>query len=330
VPLRPLALGTIISASFGTLRRNALSTFGPALLIALALAVVKSIGTIALLSSVFATGSSDTAAVGEVADGVGGGALTLVGSAMLDLAGTQVILAVVSLAVAVGTVGERRRPADIWRRTARRRLAVVAWALLLAGAGVVAVGVTVGLVILFAAVGGAGTAAAVLLGIVAIPGGVVLWFWLTTKLAFVPAALVVERLRMGAAITRSWRLTRRSFWRVLGIRLLVGVMVMFAQALLSLPIQLIASLASTLLLPNGATDDQGRAALIATTLITQIVGSFVTAIAIVLTTATTALLYVDVRMRKEGLDLEIARYVEHPPGSRRGLPDPFRYPEHAA
>jgi hypothetical protein len=165
--------------------------------------------------------------------------------------------------------------------------------------------------------------------VLAIPGGLVRWFWLTTRLAFVPAALVVERLRMRAAVPRAWRLTRGGFWRVLGIRLLVSVMVGFAQGLLMLPLNLLIEFTIALLLPDGATDDAARTALIVTTLVSQIVGAFITAIGVVLTTATTGLLYVDLRMRREGLDLELARYVEHPPGSRQGLPDPFRRPEHA-
>lgn len=331
VPLRPLGLGTIISASFGVLRRNPLATFGPALLVALALAVVTSLGTIALLTSLLTSGSGDVDAIGAVANGLGGALLSFLGSTGLALAGSQVVLAVVALAAAGGAVGERRRPAAIWRRLRGRRLAVLGWALLVAVVAFGGIGLLVGVVAALAVAGGAaGTAIGVLLVVVAIPGASVLWAWLTTKLAFVPPALVVERLRMRAAVRRSWRLTRGRFWRVLGIRLLVTVMVGVAQGLLGIPIQLLATLVASLVLPNGATDDQGRTLLIVTTLLTQAAGSFVAAIALVLTTATTSLLYLDVRMRAEGLDLELARYVEHAPGTRAGLPDPFRRPEAAA
>jgi hypothetical protein len=331
VPLRPLGLGTIISASFGVLRRNALATFGPALLVCLALAVVKSLGTIALLTSLVASSSDDVDAVGAVSNGLGGALVSFLGSTALDLAGTQLVLAIVALATAGGTVGERRRPGAIWRRTRGRRLAVVGWALLVAVVAFAGIGVVIGAVVLIAIAGGAaGTVIAFLLLGIAIPGALVLWAWLTTKLAFVPPALVVERLRMRAAIRRSWRLTRGRFWRVLGVRLLVTVMVGAAQALLGIPIQLLATLVASLVLPNGASDADGSTLLIVVTLLTQTAGAFVTAVTLVLTTATTSLLYVDVRMRAEGLDLELARYVEHAPGTRGGLPDPFRRPEAAA
>jgi hypothetical protein len=45
------------------------------------------------------------------------------------------------------------------------------------------------------------------------------------------------------------------------------------------------------------------------------------ALGAVITGSTTALLYLDTRMRREGLDLELARYVETPADLRTG--DPF-------
>ncbi|GAA2080353.1 hypothetical protein GCM10009840_14710 [Pseudolysinimonas kribbensis] len=330
VPLRPLTLGAVIGGAFGILRRNALAVYGPALLVSLAVAVVQALGTLSLLSTVFAVGSDDTASAGALFDGLGSAVVGFAGGSVLNLAATQLVLAVVSLAVAGATVGERRRGGAIWRRTTGRRGAVLGWALLIAAATVVAVGGVTGVIIgIGVAGGGVGAAVAVLLTVLAIPGGLVLWFWLTTRLAFVPATLVVERLRMRSAVTRAWRLTRGGFWRVLGIRLLVSVMVGFAQGLLMLPLNLLIQFAIPLLLPNGLTEESERTALIVTTLVSQLVGAFITAVGVVLTTATTALLYVDLRMRREGLDLELARYVEHPPGSRAGLPDPFRRPERA-
>jgi len=329
IPLRPLTLGAIIGGAFGVLRRNALRIVVVISLVSLAVAIVQALGTLSLLSSVFVAGSDDTAAAGAVFDGLGSAVVTFAGSSVLNLAATQLVLALVSLAVTGATVGERRRGAAIWRRTAGRRGAVVGWAVLVALAAVVAVGATTVAIAGIALAGGAGVAIAVLLTVVAIPAALVLWFWLTTRLAFVPSVLVVERLRMRAAVPRAWRLTRGGFWRVLGIRLLVSVMVGIAQGLLSLPLNLAIQFAVSLLLPNGLTDDSARAALIVSTLSIQILGAFVSAIAVVLTTSTTALLYVDLRMRREGLDLELARYVEHPPGSRAGLPDPFRRPERA-
>jgi len=60
-----------------------------------------------------------------------------------------------------------------------------------------------------------------------------------------------------------------------------------------------------------------------------VVTVIVTAIALIEQSSATALIYIDLRMRKEGLDLELERHVElrdagHP------VDDPYRAPDRAA
>ena len=54
---------------------------------------------------------------------------------------------------------------------------------------------------------------------------------------------------------------------------------------------------------------------------TILIGLVLGAVAAVVQSAATALIYIDLRMRKEGLDLELARFVESAPGV--GV-DPYR------
>ncbi|GMA94195.1 hypothetical protein GCM10025881_10190 [Pseudolysinimonas kribbensis] len=105
----------------------------------------------------FAVGSDDTASAGALFDGLGSAVVGFAGGSVLNLAATQLVLAVVSLAVAGATVGERRRGGAIWRRTTGRRGAVLGWALLIAAATVVAVGGVTGVII---GIGVAGAASA--------------------------------------------------------------------------------------------------------------------------------------------------------------------------
>ena len=56
----------------------------------------------------------------------------------------------------------------------------------------------------------------------------------------------------------------------------------------------------------------------------------VAAITSVISTAATALLYLDLRMRKEGLDLELTRFVEAKQAGSAGLGDPYLRPAAAA
>jgi membrane-anchored glycerophosphoryl diester phosphodiesterase (GDPDase) len=156
-------------------------------------------------------------------------------------------------------------------------------------------------------------------------GAAVLWAWLGTKLAFVPAAIVLERLPVRAAIARSWRLTRRSFWRVFGILLLVAAMIYIATQIVSTPVSLVLFLSTSLVDPTGASSSSPDAllgAMTGTTVAVYAVTSIVQGIGLVVQSATSSLLYLDLRMRREGLDLQLARYVE---ARQTGvpLPDPY-------
>ena len=123
---------------------------------------------------------------------------------------------------------------------------------------------------------------------------------------------------------RSWRLTRGYFWRTLGIQLLVNAMISIALSFVTTPINLIFSFGGGLLAPNG-TDP--AASMTSTLLLSYIVVGVVTAlfgaVGAVVTTATTSLMYIDLRMRSEGLDLDLARYVEARAAGVNGLPDPY-------
>jgi hypothetical protein len=91
------------------------------------------------------------------------------------------------------------------------------------------------------------------------------------------------------------------------------------------PVQLIAFLGGGLADPTGVTSSDPAAygtTLIITSVAAYVVQAVVQSLGMVLESATASLLYVDLRFRKEGLDLELARYVEQ---RQAGQPvaDPF-------
>jgi hypothetical protein len=114
------------------------------------------------------------------------------------------------------------------------------------------------------------------------------------------------------ALARSWRLVRGSWWRVLGITLLAGLIVAITGAILQLPFSipagLITSHAGTPLHPP---------------LLAVIIGTVGMIVARTVTGALQAgvyvLLYVDLRMRKEGLDMAL-RTATDGSGTGSGTP----------
>lgn len=326
IPLRPLTLGPILGASFQVMRRNPRATLGPALILSVLLTIVTAVGLTAYVGAIsridFAGNADDAEALaaGSIVVSLlvlvlGGGALTVA---------TAVLQAVIVTEVARGTVGEKLKLGQLWAKAKGRIGAVVGFTLLLILAALVGITIFFGIILAITAATVASTsslgpndvlgATLATVGIILLGylGAGVLAAWLGTKLAFVPAAIVLERLPIRAAIVRSWTLTRGYFWRTLGIQLLVAVMISFASQVVTVPVSLVLSLGTTLLIPTGGTTDPtaAMAPIVIGLVLTSAIVALVTAVGLVLQSATASLLYLDLRMRKEGLDLELLRFVE--------------------
>jgi len=134
------------------------------------------------------------------------------------------------------------------------------------------------------------------IAIVTIP--VVIWVLIRWSVAI--PALFAEGVGPVNALGRSWNLVRDNWWRTLGILFIVGIMVSLIQTALA---ALFGGV--TAVLP-GISDDI-RAGLLTT--VTTIVDALVGAIQPIAIT----MLYLDLRVRKEGLDLDqLARQAAPP------------------
>lgn len=326
IPLRPLTFGTLLGASFQVMRRNPRPTFGFALLITgliyvVTIAAVGIVSVLAFSRLAFSEGAADadTIAAGAwalvILTGVASGALFLVGSAILQ--------GVISLEVARATLGEKLRLPGLWRAAKGRIGALIGWSALVALAVTLAIALAAVLIGLLVALGGvAGTVIGVLLGIVLFLGGLVLAAWLGTKLALVPSVLMLERLPLRDAVARSWSLTRFFFWKTFGTLLLVALIIYVAQQIIATPLSLFVGFGSTFLDPNSSSAGSAIAVIVVSVLsiiVTVVFG----AIGSVVQAATPALIYIDIRMRKEGLDLELSRFVEARQAGDSSVADPY-------
>lgn len=328
IPLRPLTLGTLLGASFQVLRRNPRPMFGFALLVTgvvfFASFLLVGLVTLFAFSRISSATASDTDVVsaGSIALVVLAGLISVV----LSLVASAILQGVVSLEVARGTVGEKLRLGGLWRAARGRIGALIGWTLLITAAVVVVMLVLVLVIGVIAAVGGvAGAIIAVLLGIAAFFGAIVLGAWLATRFSLVPSALMIERLPLRAAIARSWRLTIGFFWKTLGIQLLVAVIISFVTNIVSTPLQLVIGLGSSLINPNGE-QTAALAGIVIAYILTVVLTVVVGAIGSVMQSATAALIYIDLRMRKEGLDLELQHFVEARQAGDASVRDPYLPP----
>jgi len=126
--------------------------------------------------------------------------------------------------------------------------------------------------------------------------------YLSTRWGLSTPAIVLERAGASAGLKRSWALTDGYFWRVFGVSVLAGILTLIVAELPGLAIEYgIEFLMSSELVVA-----------VASTLTSQISLT----LALPLSTAVTTLLYYDLRVRKEGYDLELMATAVAPQISR--------------
>ncbi len=114
------------------------------------------------------------------------------------------------------------------------------------------------------------------------------------RLAVASPALVIEGIGVVASMRRSWVLVRRSWWRVLGILLLAAIITSLLTTVVTVPITLIAAVL-------GGLNDSLLPTVLAAGVATLVAGI----ITLPFSAAVTGLLYIDLRMRREALDIEL-------------------------
>ncbi len=291
IPLRPLTLSDIFNAAVGYIRANPKATLGlttVVVLITQILSLLIQVGPLAFAGRVGATSGQELTApmvVGSIASAAASGLATALAAILLS--------GMLTVVVGRAVFGSKITIGEAWERVRGRLLALIG----LSALEVLAVVVLVGAVV--AAIAGiafaANTAAAVLIGIPLVLALIAALAYLFTALAFAPVAIVLERKPVWESISRSFALVRNHFWRVLGIRLLAGVVAAVVAGAVSVPF----SIAGQLLVFNAGT----AGPFILATAITSVgsaIGQIVTA---PFTAGVVVLLYTDIRIRAEAFDL---------------------------
>ncbi|MCL1869336.1 MAG: glycerophosphoryl diester phosphodiesterase membrane domain-containing protein [Promicromonosporaceae bacterium] len=305
VPLRPLTLGEIYDGAFSAVRHNPAVMLGIATLVILAATVVGVlVGQLLVptITRLFDPVFSDAAAA-EVFSGLGltAGAMaqtyaTTVGAGVTVALAGPVVNGILTVSVSRSVLGDKASVAQVWERVGPRGWLLVGWSLLQSLALGVALGVAVTLgVLLVAATAQASHGAAALLAVVLLLAVIAATAWVLVRLLLVPPALALENARLGATVRRAWLLTRGSFWRIFGIYLLASVIVGVISQVVAVPLGLVGS-------AIGAAGGSETTSLVITTIVTSVVG---TAISTIFLAGVVALLYIDQRMRREGLDVQL-------------------------
>ncbi|MFJ4026516.1 glycerophosphoryl diester phosphodiesterase membrane domain-containing protein [Paenarthrobacter sp. NPDC089989] len=307
IPLRPLQFGEFFDGAFQTIRRNAASMVGSALIVQAASGILGGVLTVAVLPALESLQSVNRRA--DLDDFLGpviGFIAAIMGVAILAALLGSVLQGVFAVPVLRSVLNRRTGFRQMWKLAARRIWPLLGVAALLTFVGLLAVAAVVGVaVLLVMAMGPAGIALAIPLWI----GGLILFVWIGLKLMFAPAAIVVERVGVYDGLLRSWQLTKNSWWRILGITLVVSIMVGVIGNVVQIPVNLATEGVGTVFSPHPDAASMSSNFLVAT-IISTIIAVLVGSVTFAFQTSVTALIYVDLRMRREGLDVELMRLME--------------------
>ncbi|SFI63793.1 MULTISPECIES: hypothetical protein [Microbacterium] len=325
IPLRPLGFGTILGRSFAALRQNPRVLLGFALVAQTVVTIVAAAGIVA--TGFYAFGRVATLEPGDDDfDTVMAGSIALVGvvSVLLGLATTAfsvLVQAVIVREVAHAALAERLTLGGLWRQVKPVAGRLIGYTVLLSLAVAVLVGILVAGFVLLAQ---ASVAAVIVVVLLAIMVTVPVSLWLSVKLLLVPAVIVMEQARILEAVRRSWLLTRGRFWPSLGIIVIISSAFGVLAQLVTLPMSFLTTGLTTVLSPTGDPEVGGVIALLVGLLVTEVLVVLLQSVALVVQSTATALIYIDCRMRREGLDLDLLAYVDQRdlPGAEPG--DPYR------
>ncbi|AEF41125.1 glycerophosphoryl diester phosphodiesterase membrane domain-containing protein [Hoyosella subflava] len=283
IPLRPIGLSEIIDGAISTIRRYPALMLGLTAIIVTISEVVSLIATLPMLSWDLDPFATDPQVIDDAAfaSAMGGQAIAGLLTGLAGLLLTGVLTAVVGKAV----IGQDTSFSEVWAAVKPSLLRLVALAVLFLLALAAIVVIVVGMFFIHPAAGVLSMLAALFVVV-----------WLGVKLYLAVPALVLERATIMRSLQRSYMLVTGSWWRVFGILIVIGLVVLVLTMILQIPFFLLATFA-------GAVTES--------LLLAAVIGSVGAILASLLIypfgAATVALLYTDLRMRKEGLDIELAR-----------------------
>ncbi|KOV54104.1 membrane protein [Streptomyces sp. AS58] len=305
IPLRPLGVGEILDGAVSTMRTYWRTVLG----ISLTVAVLTEIVVILLQGFVLndrtstAALNDPSASLDELTRALGD---ALLGSGvvfLISLIGTVAATALLTTVTSRAVLGKPVTTAEAWSDARPRviKLFGLILLLLLITVGVAVAGAVPGIIV---AATGDSTAGAglVVLGVLCTS---IVAVWLGVRFSLASPALMLEKQGIVKAMSRSAKLVRGSWWRVFGIQLLAVIIANIVAAIVVIPFTFLAAALSG---DGIGSVMEGTGHIGWTFLIISGIGSVIgSMITFPITAGVTVLLYIDQRIRREALDLDLAR-----------------------
>ncbi|PRH79597.1 hypothetical protein C6N75_08705 [Streptomyces solincola] len=303
IPLRPLSVGEILDGAVSTLRAH----WRTVLAITITVSVIVEIGSILVERYLIppppeiSPDATPEEALNAAVDSMQSSLASLGPTVLLSMISSLFLTALLTTVISRSVLGRPVSLADAWRESRPRlpHLLGLLVVLPLVYIAVMVVALLPGLLL-------SGTAAGIPLIVLGSLGGIVALVWLYIRFALASSALMLERQGVLESLKRSAKLVRGAWWRTFGIMALAVLLVILVAMIIGIPFGLIALAAdgdgfSGLI--NGSSPDFGWPFLI----ITGVGSVLASAITYPILSGVPVLLYIDQRIRREALDLELAR-----------------------
>jgi hypothetical protein len=301
VPLRPLSVGEVLDGSFSTIRKHPRIVFGSAAVLAVIAELIRLLVGLALNNVPASLGSTSFSTTTDNSNGdtttnfnsLGSSATGAVVSLVVNALCVAVLAGVVTGVVGKAVIGQQPDGREILGAVRKRWFGLLVVSVLAEILPFMPITLLVLGILLGTISTGAGIAGGVIGGLAALALCPLLW----GRLALAVPIFILERKGPGASIARSWRLVRGAFWRTWGLRALVSIIVSVAGATVSAPLFIIVFRSA----------ESGKTPSTIDLIIVVIFGAVVWMVTQPLTAAALTVIYVDRRMRAEGLDLQLVQ-----------------------
>lgn len=315
IPLRPLSIGDIYQGAFAAIKTNTRTMFGfTAALLGVVLVISIGINYLIInlvLPNYLSPNSPYAAAFTFLSS-----SFSQLGGALLQALATVLLSGLIVVAVSRSVLGRVASSKEVWERTKSKLLSLIGLNILtsIISSLMMIIGIVVFFVLLASAASTAETETELFqnLGIslvgllILMLASVLVSSYLSIKFSVAPPAMVLENLGVFAALGRSWRLTRGNFWRLLGINILTAIITFMVASIF---LGITEALGAIFVVVGSSSPEDILASLNTIYILTMVMSTIAQLLILPFTSSVNALLYIDLRMRKEGLDVELRNAV---------------------
>lgn len=315
IPLRPLSIGDIYQGAFAAIKTNARTMFGftAALLgVVLVISIATNYAIINLVLPNYLSPSSPYAAIFTSLSG----SFSQLGGSLLQVLATVLLSGLIVVAVSRSVLGRVASSKEVWERTKSKFLPLIGLNIItsIISGLMMIIGIVVFFVLLASVASTAKTDREFLQDLgVSLVGLLILMVisalvssYLSIKFSVASPAMVLENLGVFAAIGRSWSLTRGNFWRLFGINILTAIITSMVAGIFG---GIAGALGAIFVVVGSSSPEDIIASLNTTYILTMVMSTIAQLLILPFTSSVNALLYIDLRMRKEGLDVELRNAV---------------------